>query len=318
MSNFFEIVEKKVNVKKASCGLQAIDESIGGFTFGGNYLVSGHRKCGKSSLLVGFVNHWLEQNLRVAYLNSEMTENHIFEMLVANYLDKERSVLSFEDMNGYKNKFIKRLLYSSPDELRDNVGLSIKKLESELKRIVNEGARIVVVDNLTKLQESTPSGIAGYQNLAKGVSVVTTVCRQNNVLGLTVLHTKDELIYTETPEGIAQAVEDKLPEKIFQKSVTILRKPSSASIYGGGSTKTDLLGTLILWRPYMMFNDPEYTKLSSLIFEDFRGETPESIRLIFNGSKSKFIEKTNLETNNKSVETLNPKWIENNFGGKLV
>ncbi len=290
MSNFFEIAGKNVDVKKATCGLQAVDDTIGGFTFGGNYLLSGHRKCGKSSLLVGFVNHWLSKSFKVAYLNSEMSEGHIFQMLMANYFDKERKELTIQDEVNYKEKFADVLLYSSPDELRDGVGLSIGKLESELKRLVADGAEILVVDNLTKLQESSPNGTAGYTNLAKGVSVVTTTCRQNNILGLTVLHTKDELIYTETPEGISKAVEDRLPEKIFEKSVTILRKPSSASIYGGGSTKTDLLGTLILWRPYMMFNDPEYTKLSSLIFEDFRGETPDSTRLIFDGTKSKFIE----------------------------
>lgn len=303
MSDFFSIVGNNIDAKKATVGLQAIDESIGGLTFGGNYLLSGHRKCGKSSLLVGFVNHWLEKGFKVAYLNSEMSESHIFQMLTANYFDKNKKDLTVEDEANYIEKFIESLLYSSPDELRDGPSLSIGKLESELKRVVKEGAEIIIIDNLTKLQESSPNGTAGYTNLSKGVSIVTTTCRQNNILGLTVLHTKDELVFTETPEGIAKIVEDNLPEKIFEKSVTFLKKPSSANIYGGGSTKTDLLGTLILWRPYQMFYDINFSKLSCLIFEDFREETPESIRLSFDGGKNKFEEIIdNSKTNNKILE----------------
>lgn len=295
MSNFFELVANKDLPEKITCGLPSIDNSIGGFSIGGNYMLSGHRKSGKSSLLIGFVNHWMSKGFKVGYINSEMDEKHLMDMLQANFFDKPRKELNYEKDIEYKNRFEKYFLYSSPKDVRDGSGLSIGKIESEVKRLVKDGARIIVADNLTKLQESSPNGTAGYQNLAKGVSIITTQCRENNILGFTIVHTKDELLFTETPEGIAKAVEDKLPEKIFEKSVTILRKPSSASIYGGGSTKTDLLGTLILWRPYQLFSDQKYKALSSLIFEDFRGEEPpESTRLIFDGSKNKFTEEAEI------------------------
>lgn len=292
MSNLFEIASKKEFQEKVTCGLSSIDNSIKGFTFGGNYLLSGHRKSGKSSLLAGFVNHWLSKSLNVGYVNSEMDESYLSKMLQANYFGKNRDELTFDNDIEYKNRFGNNLLYSGPKDIRGGQGISLENLESEIKRLIREEAKIIVVDNLTKLQESAPNNTPGYQNLAKGVSIVTTLCRENNVLGFTVIHTKDDLLFTETPEGIAKAVEDKLPEKIFEKSVTILRKPSSSSIYGGGSTKTDLLGTLILWRPYQLFSDPSYSSLAALIFEDFRGEAPpESVRLSFDGSRSVFKEK---------------------------
>lgn len=290
MSNdFFDLVDKKGYSEKITCGLSPIDSSIGGFTCGGNYLVAGHRKSGKSSLVIGFINHWLSKGLIVAYLNSEMDERHLMDMLQANYYDKTKNDLEHEDDQMYKNRFKGKFLYSGPDSIRDSLGLSVTKIESELLTHIHSGAKVIVADNLTKLQESVPNGKSGYINLAAGVSAVTKICRNENVLGFTVLHTKDELMFTETPEGIAKAVADKLPEKIFEKSVTILKKPSSASIYGGGSSRTDLLGTILLWRPYQMFSDPRYSELSQLIFEDFRGQTPpESLRLIFDGSKNKF------------------------------
>ena len=301
MPNLFEIVSKKEFQEKITCGLSLIDDSIKGFTYGGNYLLSGHRKSGKSSLLVGFVNHWLSQSITVAYINSEMEEGHLLKMLQANFFDKNRDELTFDNDIEYQNRFEKTLLYTSPKDIRGGQGLSLENLEAQIKKQITAGAKIIVVDNLTKLQESAPAGTQGYQNLAKGVSIVTTLCRENNLLGFTVIHTKDDLLFTETPEGIAKAVEDKLPEKIFEKSVTILRKPSSSSIYGGGSTKTDLLGTMLLWRPYQLFSDPNYSSLSSLIFEDFRGEAPpESIRLLFDGSKSHFRQ----EIQDKDIEEI--------------
>lgn len=290
-NDIFEIVDNKGYLEKITCGLSMIDDSIGGFTCGGNYLVAGHRKSGKSSLLIGFVNHWLTKGITVGYLNSEMDERHLMDMLQANYFDKPKNELSHEDDQLYKNMFRSKFLYSDPDSIRDSLGLSVTKIESEILGHVHAGARIIVADNLTKLQESVPNGKSGYTNLAAGVSAITKICRSENLLGFTVLHTKDDLMFTETPEGIAKAVADKLPEKIFEKSVTILKKPSSASVYGGGSSRTDLLGTILLWRPYQMFSDPNYAELSQLIFEDFRGEPPpESLRLMFNGSKNKFVE----------------------------
>ncbi|MGA3292047.1 MAG: DnaB-like helicase C-terminal domain-containing protein [Candidatus Microgenomates bacterium] len=291
MSDFFDIVSKKDLSEKITCGISSIDNSIKGFTVGGNYLLSGPRKSGKSSLLVGFVNHWLSKSLVVGYINSEMDEKHLNDMLQSNFFDKRKDELTANNDMEYKNRFRSSFLYSGPTDIRGSQGISLDGLESEIRRLIKAGAKIIVIDNLTKLQESAPSGTPGYQNLAKGVSIVTTLCRDNNVLGFTVIHTKDELTFTETPEGIAKAVEDHLPEKIFEKSVTILRKPSSSSIYGGGSTKTDLLGTMLLWRPYQFFSDPSYSSLAALIFEDFRGEAPlEMVRLMFDGSKSVFKE----------------------------
>jgi len=291
MSDIFNLANENGSSEKVTCGLAGIDESIGGFTYGGNYLLAGHRKSGKSSLLIGFINHWLLNGIRVGYINSEMEETYLLKMLQANFFEKTKDDLKYNDSIEYENRFRGQLLYSSPKDIRDATGLSVEKIGLKIKELVANGAKIIVTDNLTKLQESAQNGIPGYQNLAKGVSTVTTLCRDSKILGFTVLHTKDELMFTETPEGIAKAVEDKLPEKIFEKSVTILRKPSSASIYGGGSTKTDLLGTMLLWRPYQTFSDPKYTELSQLIFEDFRGEAPlESLRLLFDGAKNKFTE----------------------------
>lgn len=291
MSDLFEILSNKEKPKKVTTGLTRLDEAIGGFTFAGNYLVSGHRKSGKSSLLIGFINHWLSLGYKVGILNSEMEEHFLMAMMQANYFDKDRKALTSFDNEEYIEKFRNQIYYSGPSDLREDGGLSIGRLESEAIRHIDTGVQILLCDNLTKLQEQTSTGSAGWQNLASGLSTITSLCRKNNLLGISVIHTRDELLYSETPDGIAKLIEDRLPEKIFEKSVTILRKPSSASIYGGGSTKTDLLGTLLLWRPYQMFTTEDYSKLSSLIFEDFRGEAPpDSVRLIFEGAKNKFLE----------------------------
>lgn len=279
---------------KVMSGLDKVDNSIGGFKSGQTFVIAGLKKSGKSSLLMNFVDFWIKSGEKVGFLNTELGKGQFFQRLSAIANDifqsetEKNAVYPVEWYDQVKENFF----YAEKQNIKDSYGLSLPKTIGLFKEWVLSGVKIIVLDNLTTFSTGQTMGKKGWELLAHALDTLIDFAKENQIVLFIVLHSKDSLVFTETPIGIQKLLENKEPEKILERSVTINRRPTSADLYGGGAAKSQISGgILLLWRPYQDFALSEYQRLTLLILEDFRdGAKENEIRLEFDGSKLKFNE----------------------------
>ena len=298
MSNLDTLNELKAELSekqyKVITGFDEIDKSIGGFRAGQTYVIAGLKKSGKSSILMNFISYMLKSNIKVGYLNTELSKQQYFERLSA--LSQNLPLSEVESDStfpiNYCTSVADSLYYAEKKDVKNNYGMCISKTIELLKGWVIAGVRVVVVDNLTTFSTNLTSGKKGWEVLSNALDTLIDFAKDNSVIMFIVIHTKDQLIFTETPAGIQKLFKDGELDTIFDKSITVNRRPTSADIFGGGSAKSQISGgILLIWRPYQDFALPEYQRMTLLIMEDFRnGVTRNEIRLDFDGSKLKFTE----------------------------
>lgn len=279
---------------KVMSGFDKIDGSIGGFKGGQTFVVAGLKKCGKSSLLMNFVDFMVKSGEKVGFLNTELGKGQFFQRLsaIANDLLQSETEKNVHYPIEWYDQVKENFYYAEKQNIKDSYGLSLPKTISIFKEWVLAGVKIIVLDNLTTFSTGQTAGKKGWEILAHAIDTLIDFAKENQIVLFAVIHTKYNLIFTETPAGIARLIENKEPEKIFEKSVTINRRPTSADLYGGGAAKSQISGgILLLWRPYQDFTLSEYQRITLLILEDFRdGVKNNEIRLEFDGSKLRFNE----------------------------
>lgn len=279
---------------KIDSGFTKLDGSINGFHSGRLYILGGLKKSGKSSLEMCILNHMMNQGIKVGFINTELT----FKDFVARFaaIDNNITIKEVEVNQDYSRNWLKKvkqfLFYCEKKNIQDEGKLSIEKVGHVLNDWIKRGIKVFVFDNLTTFNTQSSSGQKGWEILSNCIDNLVDAVRDNKVVGFAVIHTKPDLIFTETPEGIRKLIEDENPDKIFDKSVTVNRRPSSADLYGGGGALSQISGgVLLLWRPFQDFNKPEYQSKTLLILEDFRnGAKTNEIYLKFDGPKVRFIE----------------------------
>ena len=55
-------------------GIPSLDAILGGFHSGGGYIIGGEEKCGKTSLILNFVQYFVESDQRVFYASTELKD----------------------------------------------------------------------------------------------------------------------------------------------------------------------------------------------------------------------------------------------------
>lgn len=279
---------------KVFSGFTGIDSSIEGFKSGQTYVVAGLKKSGKSSLLMNFVDFMLKTGNKVGFLNTELPKIQFFQRIAAISGDmflSEAESLGVYPVEWYsKNK--ESFFYAEKTHIKDSYGLSLSKTIAIFKEWVCAGVDVILLDNLTTFSTAQTVGKKGWEILAHALDTLIDFAKENNIILFVVIHTKDQLVFTETPIGIQKLLENKTPEKIFEKSITVNRRPTSGDIFGGGAAKSQISGgILLIWRPYQDFALSDYQRIALLILEDFRdGVKQNEIRLEFDGPKLRFIE----------------------------
>ncbi len=277
---------------KFKSGYELIDELVN-FRTGSTYLVAGYKKSGKSSFLLGVVRNLLNASNKVAYFDTELTN---FEFGVAlsalcHDITKAESENHEELIQVCRSTYQGLLIHHDPKDLSKDGILDFEKTLDLAKKAIEKGVKIFVFDNLTTFMGQAKGKEQGWQILSNCANKIKDFSKINNVLCFIVVHTRDTVLLNETPTGIRSLIENDKPQDIFNKSISFIRKPSGADIYGGSSYQSQLAGTILVWRPYQQYDlRPDLQGLTQIILEDFRAYPGGSARLIFNGAKGSFTE----------------------------
>ena len=283
-------------------GYSALD-SLADYRAGNCYLVSGYEKSGKSSFLLGAVIEWLK-NYKIAFFNTELSDSEFLTALTAisHDITKDEAEKRKDLLELCNTLYSENLIYSGVNQLAKDNKFEFEETLRRAKEHKEKGAKIFVFDNLTTYSLHASGEKKGWEILAACVSKIISFTKENQVISFVVVHTKPSTVFNETPTGIKHLIEEGQAEKVFEKSVAVIRKPSGADIFGGGGMRSQLSGTILIWRPFQMFQQSnELQNLTEIILENFRHSKGGSARYIFDGAKGKFVEDSIQETlaNNK-------------------
>ncbi|HUD44374.1 MAG TPA: CHC2 zinc finger domain-containing protein [Patescibacteria group bacterium] len=304
--------EKEAGLKHFS-GFSKIDGLINGFRAGNCYCVSGLEKCGKTSFCLNMLNQLLLNNVPVGYINTELTAQEFATALSAVHYRKPKEFIEIHKnlRTECMTKFAPLLQYSGidGDELRDKQGtLSFPRIVEKIKEFVKWKTQVIFIDNLTTFNTMATAQQRGWEILASSLSMITSLAKKHNLTIFPVVHTKPNTVMSEAPNGIKAILKDRIPEKIFDETISIIRKPTIADVYGGGGVLSQLSGTILIWRPYQKFNAPYIQRMSMIILESFRhSSSGGEITMNFDGASGIFTEikyttQTSDETTNFGYE----------------
>lgn len=90
--------------------------------------------------------------------------------------------------------------------------------------------------------------------------------------------------------------------KIFEDQVSVVKRPSTTNVYGGGQISSQMSGTIIIWRPYQKFEQEAVSKRSAIMVESFRHAPNKLFSADFDGARGLF---TETNTFNDMTELVN-------------
>lgn len=277
-------------VKKIKSGLDVIDVSIPYFRSPGTYVVGGYEKSGKSTLCLNIAEKLIEGGLKVGIIDTEQTKLDVVNVLAMMTRNK-----TFEEMENnpvvaqewiVENKT--RFEYAGIKDLLDEKSqLSWNKTVDVATKMIENGADVLVFDNLTTYSATGAEG--GWNVLANALMTVINLSRKHNILCFVVIHIKGDAVISDKPEWVKKVIKTD-PMAIFQSSFSVLRRPSGKDLYGGGAARSQLSGTLLVWRPYQMMNSQILRENGMIIFENFSKTSPlGDVRVLYDGAHRKFI-----------------------------
>jgi archaellum biogenesis ATPase FlaH len=291
---------------KIQTGFEQLDSLVGGFRSGNSYLVAGLEKSGKSSLLMDILDHNLKNGVKVGYVNTELMDSEFADRMASIRLDKSSSEIEKDNKlrTQWAEEVAGKLFYAgvqNSTDLKNNNILSFEKTIERMNEFVRDGAKVIMLDNLTTYNTLADGKRKGWEVLANCISLAVNFAKERQIILFLVIHTKPSLVLGETPGGVRHIVQDD-PKKIFVESVVVSRKPSLSDVYGGGGALSQLSGALMVWRPYQKFSDPKLTRMTMVILDSFRhAPSGGQAYMEFQGDRSTFKE---LEFKTKEEELL--------------
>lgn len=280
--------------ERITSGIQALDDSIKGFRRSGTYLVSGAEKSGKSSFLMSLMLHFLSLEKKIAVFDTELTGLQFYSRLAA--IETNQEVCIVEDnkelLQAIRKKYDDKLFRYDSTTLSKDGKFDIEFSLTLAKSVVDQlGAEIIIFDNLTTYQSQNSS--TTYTELPAAMTNIITLTKQLKVWTFVVTHAKDVLKVSEIPKAVKQYIEDNEPQKIFTNSIALIRKPTTADIFGGAQAKSQFSGTLIVWRPFQEYRESiNIKKLTLIVVTGFRDGGKKDVLMYFEEEKVCFIETT--------------------------
>ncbi len=275
-------------------GIQALDDSIKGFRRSGTYLVSGAEKSGKSSFLMSLMLHFLSLEKKIAVFDTELTGLQFYSRLAA--IETNQEVCIVEDnkelLQAIRKKYDNKLFRFDSTTLSIDGKFDIKLSLALVKNVVEQlGAEIIIFDNLTTYQSQNSS--TTYTELPAAMTNIITLTKQLKVWTFVVTHAKDVLKVSEIPKAVKEYIEKNEPQKIFTNSIALIRKPTTADIFGGAQAKSQFSGTLIVWRPFQEYREStNIKKLTLIVVTGFRDGGKKDVLMYFEEEKVCFTETT--------------------------
>ena len=249
------------------------------------------------------VNHLISQGYKIGYLDTELGEKKLLTRLTAISLDTTPERV--EKDKSYKNwyeKYRNQFLYAGTRDLSSLNGIiDFDKTIAFAQDFKVRGAKVLFFDNLTTYFTQPTEKRLGWENLANCLTKVVNFTKLSGVISFIVIHTKQNICYVETPQGIRKLIKNNESHKIFNETITIVKKPTLADVFGGGASLSQLNGSMLIWRPYQKLDDTGFSaeKLqssSAVILESFRDcQSGKLIRTKFDGKKMRFYELSSKE-----------------------
>lgn len=277
---------------RLTSGYVGLDTSIKGFRRSGTYLVAGAEKSGKSSFLMALMTHFLDLGKKVAVFDTELTGFQFFTRLAAvkNHLSVSVAEKDQNLLTKIRKEYDGRLLRFDSTTLSKDGKFDIELTMAVAKKAKDQlGAEILIFDNLTTYQSQ--SSTTTFTDLPSAMTKIITLTKQLKVWSFVVTHAKDQVKISEIPKAVKNYIEDNEPQKIFSSSIALIRKPTSADIYGGAQAKSQFSGTIIIWRPFQEYRDSSNIKrLTSIVVSGFRDGATHDVLMEFNEENVSFIE----------------------------
>lgn len=250
-------------------GISSLDNILGGFHTGGGYIIGGEEKCGKTSLVLNFVQHFTESGHQVFYASTELKEYD-----VQSYMD------SISGKKNWSNQNFHFYDLGESGTLKEHIDI----IESELA----SGIRIIVIDNLTSYRDHNDLHKDEWMRISTAGDAYRKLGRKWETVVLMVLHLNQGTKLNEMPKSVKELLKDNEAEKIFTESVSVYGRPSKDSLKGGSGFRSQTFGQILVWRPYQGFYSTNLNKLCSLIVENNRYGPTGEVRLNFDGVTKKF------------------------------
>ena len=237
----------------------------------------------------------MKEGNKIGYINTELTDKEFRVALTAIDQDLEKSKVEkdLDLQRAWVNKYQNKIYHAGVKDLTPQ-GKDIPTFELALtkaKEFQSKGIRIFFFDNLSTFANNE-KGKAGWEVLSEAGQIIINFSKLHNVLCFFVLHATAGLAYSEVPSAIRKYIEDNSPTKIFDDSISIIKRPTSDSLHGGSVLKGQSSGTILIWRPYQNFEKSlNLPRESAIILEGMRHSRSGSmIRMDFDGAKGKFTE----------------------------
>ncbi len=298
--------------ERLESGIVGLDNSIKGFRRSGTYLVAGVEKSGKSSFLMAMMLHFLSLGKKVAIFDTELTGLQFYGRLTAleNSITVQEAEKNTDLVISTRNKYEGKLFRFDSTKLSKNGKFDINLTLDLANKVVSDlAADVLIFDNLTTYQSQ--SSLTTYTDLPAAMTQIITLTKQLKVWSFVVTHAKDSLKISEIPKATKAFIDDNEPQKIFSNSIALIRKPTSADIYGGAQAKSQFSGTLIIWRPFQEFRDFNNIEgLTSIIVSGFRDGGRKDILMVFDEQSISFTETTlDMISFNQKLQAVNNKGI---------
>jgi hypothetical protein len=245
--------------------------------------------------MMGFVKHFLTLGEKVGYINTELTTTEFVNRLAAidNGMPLKQVEKNPEISREFLGKYQEQLLYAGIDDL-DNIieknMVSWPKTVTRIEEFVRKGMRVLIVDNLTTYSISQNQKKQGWEILAASIASLINIAKEHKIVVLMVIHLRPNIVQVENATTIKKILDQGTPEKIFEDSITRIRRPSVSDVYGGGGALSQISGAIFVWRPFQKHAGiPALTKMSMLILESFRHvDSAVQIRATFDGEYGVF------------------------------
>lgn len=267
-------------------GYEKVDEIIGGFRYRNNYLVSGIEKSGKSSFLMKILQNKLDnkEGDRVGFLNTELSEAEFARRMAAFHFNKNKDSLTDKEIIFWYTKYGNLFDYAGIGDLAGGE----KRVMDCIEKFLKNGITCLVLDNITTFALNSGNK-TGWENNQELLSKIFATTKQNKLVTFIVAHANSQgLIHTQKPNINGSYDED--PAFIFQKKNSYVSRPTLSSIYGGGQIKSQISGSILIWRPHQKTSNVENSKMTNVILESFRHSPDGDVSMSFDGAKGIFTE----------------------------
>lgn len=290
-------------------GYPMIDAATGGFRPSNTYIVGGEQKSGKTGFNLKIVANCLERDIKVGYIDTELTQNEFDTKLAAAYFKAPQS--SFKDslltplaQLGEKAKLLEYASIHAKNDLKVNDELNLDLLLYRISEMAYKGCKAIFLDNITTITNFLTLGNnqAGWEVISEFINKAINLVKETDSVLFLSIHPKKAEQWQVTAGGLKEIIEKKTPQEIFKVGHIVVKRPLTQDLLASNSALSQISGYILIWRPFQNFEDSEFNKHSLILLNNFRHCPPAEIRMTFNGELGIFQRPTVEELIGKEVE----------------